>query len=246
MRAILRCKPKGQMYVLSFIILLLSLSAQSRADMVYDFYAITNNTIYSDALSNQLSVVVTGDNSTVTFEFRNNFNDEVAWPIPGAITEIYFDDGGLDTSPEISNWVGEVNFIHDADPGDLPAGNTLNPNFEASIQFSVESDPENPINGIGPGESLSLVFDASYDDIIDAIDFGTMDPAEYQALYPDGNWFQDSLRVGIHMRGLPGSGSESFLMVPDGFTPTVVPLPGAAILGLLGLGAAGIKLRKFV
>ena len=36
-------------------------------------------------------------------------------------------------------------------------------------------------------------------------------------------------------------GGDAFIPVPD----TVVPVPGAVLLGILGLGVAGIKLRKF-
>ena len=37
-------------------------------------------------------------------------------------------------------------------------------------------------------------------------------------------------------------GGDAYIAVPD---TAYVPVPGAVILGLLGLGAAGIKLRKF-
>ena len=53
----------------------------------------------------------------------------------------------------------------------------------------------------------------------------------------------DSLRFsssGGTNAGLGGAG-EHFAM--DNFT--VVPVPGAALLGILGLGAVGVKLRKF-
>ena len=42
------------------------------------------------------------------------------------------------------------------------------------------------------------------------------------------------------MTGQDGNPSQG-----DAFHVSVVPVPGAILLGLLGLGAAGIKLRKF-
>jgi len=44
-----------------------------------------------------------------------------------------------------------------------------------------------------------------------------------------------SLRIGIHVQGFDGEGSESFVNTP---------VPGAVLLGLLGLGAGWLKLRK--
>lgn len=40
--------------------------------------------------------------------------------------------------------------------------------------------------------------------------------------------------------GFDGSGSD-FIPVPD----TIIPVPGAVLLGILGLGVAGLKLRKY-
>jgi hypothetical protein len=51
------------------------------------------------------------------------------------------------------------------------------------------------------------------------------------------------LDIGIKIQGTFGSGSPSD---PDFFHTSVVPVHGAAILGLLGLGAAGLKLRRYV
>ena len=42
--------------------------------------------------------------------------------------------------------------------------------------------------------------------------------------------------------GFSGVGSD-FIAVPD--TTTTVPVPGAVLLGMLGLAVAGSKLRKF-
>jgi hypothetical protein len=47
--------------------------------------------------------------------------------------------------------------------------------------------------------------------------------------------------IGIAIRGDFGAGSPSN---PDFFHVSVVPVPAAVLLGILGLGVAGIKLRK--
>jgi MYXO-CTERM domain-containing protein len=47
------------------------------------------------------------------------------------------------------------------------------------------------------------------------------------------------LRVGIHVQGFADGGSEAFIN-----DPPVVPLPGAALLGVLGLGTAGGLCRR--
>ena len=48
--------------------------------------------------------------------------------------------------------------------------------------------------------------------------------------------------IGFAVQGDSSSGSPSN---PDFYHVSVVPVPGAILLGILGLGAAGIKLRKF-
>ena len=235
MRAILNCKTQGQIFVLSLTILLLFLfSAEARAEL-FGFSAISNNSGDSTDLAQQLCVNVTDAGSgQVLFTFYNNpdfdlfpeFNTDD--PIPSSITEVYFDDGTLLGWPTIENSEG-VNFINGADPGNLPGGNSLDPEFIATALFSAESDPEAQINGVNEGESVGLQFSVASDfqALLDAIDLGFNNPSQ-----------EGSLRIGIRLRGInPDSGdySDSFIMTP---------VPGAAILGLIGLSIAGIKLRK--
>jgi hypothetical protein len=68
-----------------------------------------------------------------------------------------------------------------------------------------------------------------FSDVLAALDRGLMDPVP-----------ENSLRVGLHVIAFDDGRSESFV------NAEVVPVPGAVLLGLLGLGAAGIGLRKSV
>ena len=53
----------------------------------------------------------------------------------------------------------------------------------------------------------------------------------------DDPWFDNTIRIGLRVQrtGLDGEESDSLILVP---------VPAAVILGLLGLGAAGLKLRR--
>jgi hypothetical protein len=54
--------------------------------------------------------------------------------------------------------------------------------------------------------------------------------------------FANVTDIGLQVRGNFSGGSPSN---PDVFHISAVPIPGAALLGVLGLFAAGVKLRRF-
>ena len=95
--------------------------------------------------------------------------------------------------------------------------------------FAADSDPS-VHNGVNEWPlssdpeyvtiSFSLVTNIDFDDVL----YGIRNP--YSA---------DGLLIGIHVQSIEGDESDWF----------VTPVPGAAILGMLGLGVAGLKLRRF-
>jgi hypothetical protein len=98
--------------------------------------------------------------------------------------------------------------------------------YEWQYQLYV-SDAQNNVHtpgtwtSIGPGDHLPLTFN-----------FGSTIAVNEVGFYIQG----DDFGLGP---GHPGN--------PDGFrTSVVVPVPGAVLLGFLGLGVAGLKLRRFV
>jgi MYXO-CTERM domain-containing protein len=175
--------------------------------------------------------------SQVSFTFTN------VGLAASAITDIYFDDRGgtlsgsmVITSSEMSGPT-PVSFKEFATPANLPGGGGLSPAFQTTAGFSSESTNPHVRNGVGNtsgGEEwVSLTFNL-------ALDF-----AAVLAALDNGN-----LRVGLHVQGFAGGGSESFINgrgeqpLGEDPPPPIIPLPATGGLGLAGLAAIGAYRRR--
>lgn len=192
--------------------------------VTYDFERITNNAAVD--IAGQLSVVVSEYAvGQAAFTFFNDVG------VASNLTEVYFDDGTLFGIASVVNSDGvDFSTSYKLNPGNLPGGDALDPDFVTSQGFGVDS-----ASGSGNGVSSStewvkIIFDLlpgyDFEDVIAAINLGVLSPMA-----------DDSLRIGIHVRGVDGGTSDSFVLVP---------VPAAVLLGILGLAAAGLKLRKYV
>lgn len=209
---------RRQRSVAALAVGMLSLAtAVAQADSItYPFFCITNNDAADCAVGEaQLSVTVSNDGvgfGQVKFTFNNS------GPQDSSIADAYFDDGTLLGIATIINGPG-VSFSLGASPPDLPGGNALSPPFEATAGFTADSDPPAQPNGVNTGEFLTIVFDLQEDGAFNDV-ISELDTAE--------------LRIGIHVQGFEGGGSESFL----NRVVTRVPEPGVLIA--MGAGFAGL------
>ena len=187
----------------------MAFAAVANADP-YPFVRITDNAPVD--VANQLSMDVTDEGGGVVgFWFSN------ACTVVGpSITHVYFDDGVLFGIPSIDSSDG-VQFSQGANPGDLPGGNELDPPFETSHGFLADADAPTYHNGVNASDEWLGVFftldGGTYATVIDQLDNGM-------------------LRVGLHVQGIGPDGEYS-----DSFVN--VPVPGAVLLGAIGLGLVG-------
>jgi hypothetical protein len=220
------------------------LPVEVRADLYTAGFARISSNSTAD-LEGQLFVDITNDGyeatNQVLFRFRN---EKIAGWVPSSICDVYFDDGsllGIATLIDMDNGGDPgVQFSVGANPSELPNASSASPPFVTTVGFSADSDPAVQPNGVAPGEWLGIVFDLqpgkNFQSVIDALlGVGLTSPGA------DGG-----LRIGIHVQGLPGNNnndgeSDSYVNTPAEF----VPVPGAVVLVLLGLSAAGLKLRRF-
>lgn len=203
----------------------------ARADM-FRFTPITfNSGTDAYAVAPQLSLDVTQSGSQVLFTFAND------GPVASTITGTYFDDGaGLLASLLTPINGSGVSFKSGGNPTNLPA--PMDPyHFGANFWATAKSPKglgDNGVDNTG-GEFVTIPFaleeEKSFADVLAALGTSVADPTSTIG----------TLRVGIHVQSIGTTGlSDAFVL-----TPVHAPLPGAALLGVLGLGAAGLRLRRF-
>lgn len=206
------------------------LSSASRADM-FGFTRIEPSNAQED-IAAQLSVDVTPVGSDqVLFTFGHD-SGIGGTPTGATIAQIYFDDDVpiLASLVQIRDYqydpvlYPEVDFKVGANPPVLPGGQNVNPTFVVDLRYGADSPA--PQWGVDPGESVGLVFNivsgSSFDDVIESILLG-------------------DLRIGLHVISIdPDGKSDAFV---NNTVP--VPVPGAVVLGSLGLGfAEWLRRRK--
>ena len=214
--------------VVSFVALCWKAAPSSAA--MYAFTPVSfNSGAIANAVAAQFSLDVTASGSHALFTFANNGS------VASAITGTYFDDGAgvLDSILTPLNGSG-VYFRLGGNPANLPA--PMDPyRFGANFWATAKAPKGLGKNGVdNMGEFVTIPFTLesgkSFADVLAALDAGLTDPTSTIG----------SLRVGIHVQSIGTTGQSDAFML----TPVHTPLPGAVLLGLLGLSAAGLELRR--
>jgi len=207
--------------ILALVLVVFFLSTEARA-ATFGFYNVTGNDLADAAAGEaQLTVDVTDPGSDqVLFTFHNEGSYNMF------INEIYFYDGKL-SFDSIINSLGTSYSVVDEPPF------TGNPGLAGyknqtplSLFLATEADsPGTGGGGIDPGDSLQIFLNIK-------------DPFDFEEIL--GDIGSSRIVVGIHVQGM---GWDTDTDGSEGFVTT--PVPGALLLGMLGMSVAGMKLRKF-
>ncbi len=220
---------KTKLMILSIAALCLSAAPASMAELYYtpDLPTLQGMTKTWDAGGSTSSGLTVTPNGSGGMVFAANLQAD-----PGTQTGTFWAATGIGypwpTSPPINDLSGYTGY-------ELTLKNTNNSNWLVNLYMNTgwtdgpwsEADQftENGWTEIVPGQTVTLVLDFS--------DLGV-------------NFTNHVTNFGFQVGG---NMTNPFVSPnpsnPDNFHITAVPVPGAILLGILGLSAAGIKLRRF-
>jgi len=194
-----------------------ALSAVSAAPAsAFGFSNIAGGDPPGDAYQSSFTFDVLNQGSSVIFKIHNSGNSTAPSMF---IRQVFFDDNGYLSSLQWVNFGngGVVYFDGGASNAQLPQGGN---NFTTDYAFSRDGGNG---NGIQAGETLGLKFTGNYNNVILALNSG-------------------ALRLGIHVQGLPGGASDSYISsntqdIPE---PLTMLAAGAAV----GFGTMFKKQRE--
>lgn len=167
--------------------------AQSGESLSFTCVTFNNPT---DAATGQAQLSVTAAKT------GNSVNDVVylvfanTGTAPCSITRVYLEGAGVAALALVSQSAGVSFSAKIKSPKNLPGGNTVG--FEADVMAGATS-PTQP-NGVNPGESLVLA----------VRNVAGFSPASILAAIANSY-----IKIGIHVQGFAGGGSESFVGVPE-------------------------------
>jgi|GEM_PF-5364911 len=177
----------------------------------------------------------------VNFKFLNNAPAPSEPGYLSAITEVFFYDGAL-IGDSIGSLAGSgplVSFdVVPAQPGaQLPGFVGLGTKAYAAADADTPATKGLLGYGIHSGEWLEVIFEnVELNAVLASLD-----------LSGSNQKIEGALQIGIHVQALPGYDKDGNWK-PDTISNSyiITPVPGAVLLGFLGLGYAGMRLRREV
>jgi hypothetical protein len=188
-----------------------ALSAVSAAPAsAFNFRNIAGGDTVGDAYTSNFNFEVVDQGDRVLFNIYHLINPATA---SSFIRQVYFDDNNYLSDPwaNIGNF-GTVAFTGGASNDQLPQGGR---NFTTDYYFSRDV-PGND-NAIQGGEKFGVSFLGNYANVVNALNTG-------------------ALNLGIHVQGLPGGASDSYVSSNTGSSDNTEPTPEP--LTMLAAGAA--------
>jgi len=199
-----------------------ALSAVSAAPAsAFSFSNIAGGDTPGDSYANNFGFNVRAVNQTrlVVFDIFNLGNSAAPSMF---ISQVFFDDNNNHLSGPSVNFsnIGQVGFSGGASNDQLPQGGN---NFTTDYAFSRVAGVGNEF-GIQAGEQLGLSFVANYNNVIAALNDGT-------------------LKLGLHVQALPNGQSDSYISSSGNTQDTPEPLTMLAAGAAVGFGTMFKKQR---